>query len=62
MINPHTKSRIEVVNNISNARLLILAVRSNICLNEFDVKKIDDVLLNLEYLVNKVMKVVEVGK
>lgn len=59
MINAHTSSKVKVINNLFQARILVSGIRSYICLNEKDREKIDSILDNTDSIVNRIMGVEE---
>jgi hypothetical protein len=58
MITAHTTARIEVAASLSIAKRNILDMRSHVCLNDKEVEKIDNIVLDIDAIVNRVMGVI----
>lgn len=59
MITAQILSRIKAANNLCKARTDVLEIRNNVCFNDKERENIDNIVLSIDAIVNRMM---EVGK
>lgn len=59
MINAHTTARINAVNGLNEVHNTLVSIRAYVCLSEKDVERIDNMVLDADAIINRLMGVVK---